>query len=92
MTGYHIVDGSGIDFGNLGKVDGIYAKLKTAIRLNKPTYIANCVNGSNAFTPIAVYLSDTGTDIVISIGNMALHCSTGDVISVNAVNAAKKAK
>lgn len=89
-SGYHIVDGSGIDFGNLGKVDGIYAKLMLAVSLNKPTYIANCVNGSNAFTPIPVYLSDTGTDVVISIGNMALHCSTSDVISVNAVNAKKK--
>lgn len=90
MTGYHIVDGSGINFGNLGKVDGIYAKLKTAVSLNKPTYIANCVNGANAFTPIPVYLSDTGTDIVISIGSMALHCSTSDVISVDSVNAKKK--
>lgn len=80
-TGYHVVDGTGINFGSLGKVDGIYAKLATAIEINKPVYLENCVNGSNKFTPISVYLAYSGTDIVISIGNMALTCTSADVIS-----------
>lgn len=80
--GYHVIDGTGINFGNLGKVDGIYAKLQKAIAINKPCYLENCVNGTSKFTPIAVYLAYSSTDIVISIGNMALTCTSGDVISV----------
>lgn len=80
-NGYIMIDGTGINFGSLGKVDGIYAKLQKGIESGKPCYLENCVNGSSAFTPIAVYLAYSGTDIVISIGNMALTCTNADVIS-----------
>lgn len=79
--GYVLIDGTGIDFGSLGKVDGIYSKLQKAIATGKPCYLENCKNGSSEFSPIAVYLAYSGTDIVISIGNMALTCTNADVIS-----------
>ena len=80
-TGYHVVDGTGINIASLGKVDGIYVKLAKAIEINKPVYLENCVNSTSKLTPIAVYLAYSGTDIVISIGNMALTCTSADVIS-----------
>lgn len=80
-AGCYLIDGTGINFGNLGKVNGIYAKLQKGIALGKPCYLENCVNGTSSFTPISVYLAYSGNNIVISIGNMALTCTPADIIS-----------
>lgn len=62
-----MIDGTGIIKNNLAEqeitVPGIWDKVTTAVRTGKPMYLCNMgrLNGK-AFSPMAVYFSDTGTD------------------------------
>ena len=81
MTGYHIVDGSGLDLNNLGTVTGLNAKCKRAIKIGKPTFLENVVNGSEALIPIPVSLmmASTSVNIYAATGNLTV--SAADAVS-----------
>lgn len=84
-TGYHVVDATGFDLSNPGKVNGIYAKLKTACQIKKAVYLENCVYSSVNYTPIPAVLADaSNSGIYIDTPNGSFTCSTADVISANA--------
>ena len=84
-TGYHVVDATGFDLSDPGKVDGIYTKLKTACQIKKPVYLENCVYSVVSYTPIPAVLADAGdSGIYIDTPNGSFTCSTADVISANA--------
>ena len=82
--GYTLVDCTGLDLGNVGKVDGIYQKLLTAYKSNKLVIAKNIVNGSAKFTPIAVFLAtetvESATVIVLTIMNIPYRVSSNDTI------------
>lgn len=83
-TGYHVVDANGFDLSSPGKVDGIYAKLKTACQIKKAVYLENCVYSAVNYTLIPAVLSDAGdSGIYIDTPKGSFTCSTADVISAN---------
>lgn len=83
-TGYQIVDANGFDLSNPGKVNGIYAKLKTACQIKKVVYLENCVYSAVNYSPIPAVLADAGdSGIYIDTPNGSFTCSTADVISAN---------
>lgn len=84
VGGYTMVDATGLNLGNLAKVDGIYNKLMTAYNANKPTWLYNVVNGSAGFTPIpcfiAVEVDGTTKTIILAIMNLPYRVSADDTI------------
>ena len=83
-TGYHVVDATGFDLSSPGKVDGIYAKFKTACQIKKPVFLENCVYSAVSYTPIPAVLANAGdSGIYIDTPNGSFTCSTADVISAN---------
>lgn len=83
--GYSLIDCTGFDFSNLGKVDGIYAKMLTAYNSNKLVLLEHCKNGNAKFTPIPCFLATetSGNDIVIvaTIMNLPYRITKNDTIT-----------
>ena len=83
--GYTLVDCTGLNLGNLVKVDGIYNKMMSAYKENKFVLCANVVNGSAKFTPIPAFLAteteDSTTTIILTIMNLPYRISADDTIS-----------
>lgn len=80
--GYVIIDCSGLNLGSLGKVDGIYAKVKAAIDAEKPLYLGNVVNGTTKFSPIPAFGGVEEGGVFVSFEPVTIHITTGDVVSV----------
>ena len=84
-SGYTLVDCTGLNLGDVGKVDGIYAKMKDAYSANKFVLCANVVNGSAKFTPIPAFLATetVNSEIVyiLTIMNLPYRISNDDTIS-----------
>ena len=81
--GYILIDCAGVDLGDLGKVDGIYAKVKTAVEAGKPIVIENIVNGTQAFSPISAFGGiESATSVFLSFFPVTLHFSNEDVVSM----------
>ena len=82
--GYSCVDCTGLNLGNLAKVDGIYNKMLTAYNSNKLVLAENVVNGSAKFTPIPVFLAtetvNSSTVIVMTLMNLPYRISPDDTI------------
>lgn len=84
MSGYVMVDGSGLNFNDLGKVDGLHKQLKTAIGTGKLIIVANTVYGSVSYSPIAVVCADAGdSGIYMDTPTGSYTVSTADVVSEN---------
>ena len=83
--GYTLVDCTGLNLGNLVKVDGIYNKMMSAYKENKFVLCANVVNGSAKFTPIPAFLAlevdGSTTTIILTIMNLPYRISANDTIS-----------
>ena len=80
-SGYHLLDGAGIDLNNLGKVTGFKAKADTALAQGKPVFLENVKNGSNTIIPIPVALmkASTSVNIYAATGNLAV--AANDTVS-----------
>ena len=78
--GYSLVDCTGLDLGDLKKVNGIYDKMKTAYEANKLVILTNVVNGSAKFTPMPVFLAMENTVVVLTIMNLPYRISSDDTI------------
>ena len=89
-SGYVIIDCTGFDFSDVGKVDGIYAKMKAAYDTNKFVLCANMVNGTAKFTPIPAFLALAGSGdnvyIVLTVMNIAYNITKDDSISTDVPN------
>lgn len=80
--GYVLIDGTGIDLGDLGIVTGIYNRVKTAILSNKPIVISGLVNGTQKFTPIVAFGGvESSTSVFLSFFPITLHISSSDEIT-----------
>lgn len=84
IGGYSLVDCTGLDLGNLAKVDGIYNKMLTAYKSNKFVLCANVKNGTSKFTPIPAFLAtevvSSKVVIVLTIMNLPYRISDDDTI------------
>ena len=82
--GYTLVDCTGFDLSNVGKVTGIYNKLLTAYVANKFVIAKNIKNGSATFTPMAAFLAtetvESATVIILTIMNIPYRITSDDTI------------
>lgn len=82
--GYSLIDATGLNLGNVGKVDGIYAKLMTAYKANKLVLLDGVVNGTAKFTPIPAFLAtetvESATVIILTIMNLPYRVTSDDTI------------
>lgn len=99
MTGYHMIDASGLDLNDLGEVTGLHDKCETALKLNKPTFMENVANGDEMEIPIPVALLKASTSINIYAPTGNLVVAANDTVSAlteaqreKISGAAKKAK
>ena len=84
MNGYIMVDGTGLDFTNLGTVTGLHQQLKSAIVTGKQIILANTVYGELKYSPIAVVCTDAGNSgIYMDTPTGSYTVSTADVVSEN---------
>lgn len=90
-TGYHVIDATGLDLNNLGKVSGLHTACKKAIKINKPVFFENVVNGDEAIIPIPVTLmmASTAVNAYASTGNLSI--AANDTVS-SLVSEARTAK
>lgn len=79
--GYVEVDVTGLDLGNPGKVDGIYANLMKAYKTDKLVVLSGCKNGSARFTPISCFLALDDTTIILTVMNIPYHVASTDVVT-----------
>lgn len=81
--GYAIIDCSGVDLGDLGTVPGIYARVKDAIKTEKPLVLSGIVNGTQMFTPIVAFGGiESSTSVFLSFFPVTLHVSSDDEITM----------
>ena len=89
-SGYVLVDCTGFDFSNVGKVDGIYAKMVAAYNTKKFVLCENMVNGSAKFSPIPAFLALAGSGdnvyVVLTVMNIAYNITKDDNISTDVPN------
>lgn len=82
--GYSLIDATGLNLGNVGTVDGIYAKLMTAYKANKFVLLSGVVNGTAKFTPIPAFLAtetvESATVIILTIMNLPYRVSSDNSI------------
>lgn len=96
--GYVVVDCTGFDFSNVGKIDGIYEKMLAAYNTGKFVLCENMVNGTAKFSPIPAFLataiSGSTKYIVLTVMNIAYNITSDDNISTDVPNsrAAKSTK
>lgn len=89
--GYVVVDCTGFDFSNVGKIDGIYKKMFAAYNTGKFVLCENMKNGSAKFTPIPAFLAIAGSGdnkyIVLTVMNIGYNITSDDTVSTDTPNA-----
>lgn len=89
-SGYVMVDCTGFDFSNVGKVDGIYKKMFDAYNTGKFVLCENMKNGNAKFTPIPAFLATAKSGstpyIVLTVMNIAYNITEDDTISTDVPN------
>ena len=95
-SGYVMVDCSGFDFSNVGKIEGIYTKMITAYNTKKFVLCENMVSGSAKFSPIPAFLALAGSGdnvyVVLTVMNIAYNITKDDNISTDTPNTRKSEK
>lgn len=78
-----IIDCSGVDLGDLGTVTGFYARVRDALKTEKPIVLSGIVNGTQTFTPIVAYGgTESATSVFLSFYPITLHVSSDDEITI----------
>lgn len=81
--GYCMVDFSGVDLGNLGTKEGIYAKTKTALATGKPLVLHGLKNDTQEFSPIVAFGGvESASSVFVSFFPVTLHISNEDEITM----------
>lgn len=80
-TGYHIIDATGLDLNDLGKVDGLHASCRKALEISKPTFFEGVVNGDESIIPIpvALMMASTAVNVYAATGNLSV--AANDTVS-----------
>lgn len=93
-SGYVLIDCTGFDFSNVGKVDGIFSKMKAAYDTKKFVLCENMVNGTAKFSPIPAFLALAGSGdnvyVVLTVMNIAYNITKDDNISTDTPNTRTK--
>lgn len=81
--GYALINCTGLDLNDLGKVDGLYQAIKNAVKTEKPIVLHGIVNGSQAFTDITGYGGiESETSVFVSFFPVTIHVSNADVVTM----------
>ena len=84
--GYTLVNCKGIDLSDLGKVSGIYNRVKAALDTDKPVVLYNIVRGTQKFKPIIAFggvdASDENESLFLSFYPVTLHIAKDDTVSI----------
>lgn len=80
--GYALIDCTGLDLAELGKVTGLYNKLNAAIKSGKFILLANVVNGDTSFSPIPSFGGYDNGGIFVSFEPVTIHVTSGDVVTI----------
>lgn len=80
-SGYHIVDATGLDLNDLGKVDGLHDKCEQARVIGKPTFFEGVVNGDETIIPVPVALMKASTAINAYMPTGNLSIAANDTVS-----------
>lgn len=84
MNGYVMIDGTGLDFNDLGEVTGLHKQLKDGIGTGKMMILAGSVYGELPYSPIAIVCADAGDNgIYMDTPTGSYTVSTADVVSEN---------
>ena len=80
-SGYHMIDATGLDLNDLGKVDGLHEQCTDALAIGKATLLENVVNGDEKLIPIPVTLmmASTAVNAYAATGNLSI--AANDVVS-----------
>lgn len=82
-AGYIMVDCDGLDLGNLGTVNGLYVKVKSAINTGKPIILTGIVNGDQGFSPIAAFGGiESATSVFLSFFPVTIHIDSDDAVTM----------
>lgn len=81
--GYVLVDCTGVNIDRLGNtVDGIYDKVLSAIKTNKPIVLCNIVNDDVKFSPVLACCGvESDTSVFLIFNSIVLIISNDDVIT-----------
>lgn len=81
--GYVMIDCTGVDLSDLGTVDGLYSRVKSAVKAQKPIVLCNIVNGTQEFTPMIAYGGiESGSSVFLSFFPVTLHIDSDDVVTM----------
>lgn len=80
--GYALIDCTGLDLAELGKVTGLYGQLDAAIKSGKFILLANVVNGDASFSPIPSFGGYDNDGIFVSFEPVTIHVTSGDVVTI----------
>ena len=81
--GYAMIDCAGVDLGDLGTVTGLYDRVKSAVKANKPIILYGIVNGTQEFTPITAFGGEeSASSVFLSFFPVTLHIDSDDVVTM----------
>lgn len=81
--GYAMIDCTGVDLGDLGKVAGLHSSVKSAVKTNKPIILYGIVNGTQEFTPITAFGGEDSTSSVfLSFFPVTIHIDSDDNVTM----------
>lgn len=85
--GYALIDLSGTDLsaGSKVTISGLYNKLATAYKSNKPIIACNLVDGSKGITPSQLSTLKNGTDYEATIGVNKITVDKNDGVVVSSL-------
>lgn len=88
QSGYAMVDCGGLDLtsDSTQTINGLYARMKTAIKSGKPLIAYNCVWGSNnnqPLTPIHFFAQEWSSTLIVGTASILnITCTNEDVVTV----------
>jgi len=70
--GYILLDFGGLDLDDSTEqtIEGIYARAKEALSMNKPIIAVNCVMTNTPCTPCPIFARQSDEDTIIALGPM----------------------
>lgn len=84
MNGYIMIDGTGLDFNDLGEVAGLHKQLKDGLKTGKLMILFGAVYGKLPYSPIGIVCADAGsTGIYMDTPTGSYTVSTADVVTEN---------
>ena len=82
-SGYVMIDCTGVDLGNLGTVDGLYDKVKSALSTGKVLVLTGIVNSTQGFSNIVAYGgTESASSVFLTFSSTTLHISSSDVVTM----------